>query len=197
MPDEKEIKRSFIFRKDLQAGGLRDDPYYLFANPIYNKIKEILKNKNYDFKDEFKHGGFFYSLVKEFTPLNKEKKYLKKGEEYHEVFFLQTLQELKDISLRFNLPNKFDYNAFDERTRAFTTNTDWEHPYDPSRKDGFLICADMKDTYGKELSDLVKNEMNDLEIKFVEKYVNGIHIFLPKKYTSFPKDYNYKLKPFP
>ena len=76
-----------------------------------------------------------------------------------------------------------DYNDFSERIRHFTATTDWEYSSDPGRRDGFLICADIKDNYGKELSNLVESEIKKLKIEFVENFVNGIYIFLPKLYT--------------
>ncbi|MCK4730800.1 MAG: hypothetical protein KAT28_05775 [Candidatus Aenigmarchaeota archaeon] len=177
MPDKKEIKRSFIFHKDLIAGSKSYDE---ITNPIYNEICKISeKDRNYFYKFE----DSSISLGKKLTLFPKLINCIKTGKKYQEVFFMQTYSQLEDLSSKFSLPNEFNYDDFSERTDEFrklcgkSTGVVYE-------TDGLLVCADMKDTYGKELSDLVKNEINDLGIKFVEKFVNGIYIFLPKGYTK-------------
>ena len=171
MSDKKEIKRSFIFHKDLIAGGKSYDE---FTYPIYNEIYKILK-KDRNYFREFKDSSI--PLGKKLTFLPKLINYIKTRKKYQEVFFIQTYSKLESSS------RKFNYNDFSERTEEFeklcgkSTSVVYE-------TDGLLVCADMKNTYGKELSDIVKSEIKKLKIEFVEKFVNGIYIFLPKDYTK-------------
>ncbi len=171
MPEEKEIKRSFIFRKDLIAGGKSYDE---FTYPICNEICKISeKDRNYFYKSE----DSSIPLGKKLTFLPKLINYIKTGKKCQEVFFMQTYSKLESLS------RKFNYDDFSERTEEFEKlcEKDIGVVYET---DGLLVCADMKDTYGKELSDLVKKEINKLNIELVEKFVNGIYISLPKGYTK-------------
>ena len=89
---------------------------------------------------------------------------------------MQTYSKLESLS------RKFNYDDFSERTEEFEKlcEKDIGVVYET---DGLLVCANMKDTYGKELSNVVESEIKKLKIEFVEKFVNGIYIFLPKGYT--------------
>ena len=214
MPDKKEIERMFIFRKDLIAGGKPYDEFTpLIANRIY-KITPLIysdgalidhlmsinrtykipeKNKNYFAEWDI----FSLSLRKKVPPLPKLINYIKPRKLYQEVFFIGTHRNLNSSPSESNLPHKFRSDAFYERTKEFEKLCEkFEKEYDVSvyDKDGLLVYANIKDPYGKELSDLVKKEVNRLDIEFFDKFVNGTHIFLPKKYTSFPNDYDYTPK---
>ena len=163
MPDEKEITRCFIFYNDLIAGGKSYDE---IIRPVTNRLNKILDIEKGEYIEE--PDLYSISMRKEITLFHKIMNYIETGKSYQEVFFMQTYSQLKDISSRFRI----------EKFKKLCE----KYPYIVYGRDGLFVCADTKNNYGKELSDLVKSEIKKLKTKFVEKFVNGIYIFLPKEY---------------